>query len=85
MPDSGGYDLGEKSWVEYRRLVIAELERTNRLISELNSKIDDIRANDISQIRIEVAMLQVKAGVWGGLGGLIAGVGAVLLAIVRGH
>jgi hypothetical protein len=76
---------GERSWGEYRRLILAELERLNRLISDTLGKIEAIRNDDIAQMRVDIAMLKVKAGVWGALGGLVTGATAVLLIFLRGH
>ena len=51
-------------WSEYQKLVLAELERHGKLISEIDTK--------ISEIRIELAMLKVKSGIWGAAAGLIS-------------
>lgn len=68
-----------KDWFEYRRLILSELERISRTLVELNKKIDDLRATDISQLKVDVAMLQVKSGIWGGLAGIVVTMGAILL------
>ena len=51
-------------WAEYQKLVLAEWERHGKLISEIDTK--------ISEIRIELAMLKVKSGIWGAAAGLIS-------------
>ena len=55
---------GSNNWSEYQKLVLAELERHGKLISEIDSKISDIR--------VELAMLKVKSGIWGAAAGLIS-------------
>ena len=51
-------------WSEYQKLVLAELERHGSLISEVDQKISDLR--------VEIAMLKVKSGVWGAAAGLVS-------------
>jgi len=57
--DEGG------GWDEYRRLVLAALERGEESDARLEAKID--------RLQTAVTQLQVKAGLIGALGGLIAG------------
>jgi len=74
-----GNDTGprrENNWYEDRRLVLAELARFNESITILAAKIE--------QLRLDVAILQVKAGVWGLMGGLIPTVIVVLFYLLRG-
>lgn len=69
---------GMEGWGEYRKLILAELERLNRVISALDSKLEAFRNDDISSLKVEVAMLKVKAGLWGALAGLVPAIGAIL-------
>jgi hypothetical protein len=79
-------DLDDQaSWTEYRRLILAELQRINAAVAEVDHKVDRMRSDDISQLKVEVAMLQVKAGVWGGAAGLLITLAAVLLKYVGAH
>lgn len=50
-------------WSEYQRLVLSKLD-------DLTSEVRDLR-EDQQQTKIDVAMLQVKAGVFGVVGGLL--------------
>ena len=75
----------DRSWSEYRRLILAELERLNTLISDTGRKIEETRSTDIAQLRIEIAMLKVKSGMWGALGGLVTGLTALIMIVLRGH
>lgn len=54
---------GDSDWAAYRELVLSEIRRLNGSILEVDVKLNDIR--------VQVAMLTVKAGIWGGLAGLI--------------
>lgn len=62
MPDN---PPGE--WSVYERLVLAELERHGRLLGTLEGKLHEVE----QALRIEIATLKVKAGVWGALSGMI--------------
>lgn len=50
-------------WAEYQRLVLSELERLNDNMEE--------RDKVTQKMQVDIAMLQVKAGVWGLIGGVI--------------
>jgi hypothetical protein len=56
MTDSG-------DWKEWSRHVLAELQR-------LNEKLEQTR-QEVHDIRVQVALLQVKAGVWGAVAGAV--------------
>lgn len=50
-------------WNEWSRYVLRELER-------LNDCYEGVR-QELSEIKTEIAMLKVKAGVWGAVGALV--------------
>jgi hypothetical protein len=54
---------GQVGWGAYERLVLAKLD-------ELSSDIKEIQATQGRQ-SIDIAMLKVKAGVWGAAAGLV--------------
>lgn len=78
MPD----DLPD-SWVQYRKLILSELERISKDLAHLSDKLDNFKQDEISQIKVDIAMLKVKAGVWGVAGGLIVAVGAALIGRIQ--
>jgi hypothetical protein len=75
------------SWLESRRLIIAQLAAMDGSIRELGARID--RYNDIARdraaqlakdaqdgltdLRMRVAMLELRAKLWGGLLGVMGG------------
>jgi hypothetical protein len=68
------------SWESWSRYLRSEIERQGKALDELNAKVDDIR--------MEIATLKVKAGVWGAVADVLAGLVAVLIAIgmrLTGH
>ncbi len=66
----------ERTWPEYRRLVLSELERIDRALNTMNEKLDrsfDSRDSRMRSAEVSIAMLQVKCSLWGGIaGGLIS-------------
>ena len=63
-------------WNEWSRHVLQELVRLNTEQTRLSERME--------KVLVEVAALQVKAGVWGLLGGLIPAVAAILLMFLKG-
>lgn len=74
---------GDKPWGEYRVLVLRELERLNSTIDEINRKIERFRNDDIAQIKTDIALLQLKAGIWGALAALVVTMGAIMLRFLK--
>ena len=56
MPDTNG-------WPEYQRLVLAELTRLDDGMQKVQE--------DVTQIRLSVAILRAKAVTWGAVGGVL--------------
>lgn len=73
-----------ENWGEYRRLILSELERISKDLEVLSDKLDLFRRDEISKIQIDVAMLKVKAGVWGAAGGLMVALAATLIRVMGG-
>jgi hypothetical protein len=71
---------GEAGWAEYRRLILAELERMGRDIKAIQQTMTDVRIKDLSDLKTDIALLKLQAAMWGGLGGTVFG-GLVTLAI----
>lgn len=86
-----------RSWIEYRRLVLGELERLNASMMVVDRKIDEaatahrreINQRDteisaaIASLRVDIAMLQVKSGVWGAAAGIMVVVASILLQLIK--
>ncbi len=67
-----------EGWTEYRRLVLGQLEKLEGSISRLDGKLESFRNSEIAELKVEVAMLKVKAGLWGAIGATIPTIGALL-------
>ena len=81
--------MGEESgtgWLEYRRLVLNELERLDEAIKNLDKKLDERdKAQDVkvSAINLELLTLKIKASVYGAIAGAIfSGIVAVITALI---
>lgn len=64
-------ELHPSDWNEYRRLVLSELERIGRDFNTINRKIDELRQEDISQLKTDITLLKFQAAMYGSIGGLI--------------
>jgi hypothetical protein len=63
--------MEEDTWQQWSKFVLAEMKRLHEQIESLDRKIDGLKDEQISQLKVEIAMLKVKSGVWGLIGGLI--------------
>lgn len=64
----------DNGWREWSKHVLKELERLNEcyiaMDKDFDEKIDDLK-RCVSEVKIEVARLKVKAGYWGAMGAAI--------------
>lgn len=58
-------------WNEYKLLVLDQLEGLKAQVRALEAKMDAFRADDIANVKVEIALLKLKAGVWGAVSGMI--------------
>jgi hypothetical protein len=63
-------------WNEWSRHVLQELVRLNAEQQRLSDRME--------KVLVEVSALEVKAGIWGALGGLLPAIGAILLMFLKG-
>lgn len=63
--------LNGNGWDRWSKHIIAELDRLNTCYEKLDDKID--------KLTVEVAMLKVKAGMWGGVTGLVVAVATFIV------
>lgn len=59
---------------EYRDSLQSEFLRVHTKLDKVEGKLDDLRASELSQMKADIAVLQIKAGVWGLIGGAIPAV-----------
>lgn len=65
-------------WSEWEQLVLHELERHETRLNEIRSMLDNVRQQDLPQLRTEIALLKLRAGIWGAVAGMIIPVGLLL-------
>ena len=58
-------------WSKYEKMVIDKLDDHDGKFNGIEDK--------LTQIQVDIATLKVKAGVWGGIGGLIPAVIAIVM------
>ncbi len=60
--------LGDNGWEEWRKFLLKEVTRLGDAYESLRDKVND----ELTELKTEVAILKVKAGIWGLIGGVIA-------------
>ena len=58
-------------WSKYEKMVIDKLDDHDDKFNGIEDK--------LTQIQVDIATLKVKAGVWGGIGGLIPAIIAIVM------
>jgi hypothetical protein len=71
------YPKGGNGWGEYQRLVLAELKRFNDNFETINLT--------IAKMQVEIGKLQIKAGVWGAIGGAIPVLVLLVVSLLKVH
>ena len=61
----------QNGWDQYQKLVIDKLGEHDEKFTSIDSK--------LTKIQLDIATLKVKAGVWGGIAGLIPVVIAIIM------
>ena len=61
----------DNGWSKYEKMVIEKLDDHDDKFTGIEDK--------LTQIQVDIATLKVKAGVWGGIGGLIPAVIAIVM------
>ncbi len=56
---------------EFKERVLAALVHIRTDVEAVDRKLDELRNTEISNIKVEIGMLKVKAGFWGLAGGAL--------------
>lgn len=72
----------QDDWIEYKRLVLAALEQSDKNYKEL--------VKEVSELKIALTTLQTRASTWGTIGGTVSGVicsiiVALIITAIKGH
>lgn len=65
-------------WNSYQKLVLDKLADHSRSLETVSGELLALRTKDIPGLQVEIAMLKIKAGMWGAAAGAIPGALAVL-------
>ena len=65
---------GDNGWSKYEKMVIDKLDHHDTRFGLIENK--------LTQIQVDIATLKVKAGVWGGIAGLVPVVLGIILFFV---
>jgi hypothetical protein len=65
---------------EFKERVLAQLRDIKSDVENVDSKLDELKDNEITKMKVEIGMLKVKAGFWGLAGGAL---GIFLLVLGR--
>ena len=74
----GGFD-------EWKQALFQSIEGLKIEVGAINTKIDQIRLSEMRKIEVDIAMLKVKASMWGAVGGTVGGaiVGALISKMLK--
>jgi len=65
-------------WNDYQKLVLNKLDDHSNSLEDLNKEVKSIRITDVPNLQVEIAMLKIKAGIWGAVAGAIPAALAVV-------
>ena len=68
---------------EYRDAVFEAFRQVREDIKDLKRDIREVKDGAITDMKVDIAMLQVKAGVWGLIGGCIPVAIYVILSAIK--
>lgn len=66
-------------WGRYEERVLSELIDLKADMKALAREINDLKQGELSKLKVEVAMLKVKSGLWGAAAGFVPA--AVIVAL----
>jgi hypothetical protein len=69
-------------WSRFERVIVYRLDELRDGVSDLKKEVRNIREDEIGEIKIDIAMLKVKAGLWGAAFGTIPAAIAVIFVLV---
>lgn len=74
-------------WAGYRLLILNQLKSFEDAVSGLRADLRDMRENELQNMRVEIALLKLKSGIWGAVVGSLSAIlvtlGAILLRIIH--
>jgi len=65
-------------WNSYQKLVLDKLDEHSESLKSLGDEMNSIRIKDVPALQVEIAMLKIKAGMWGAIAGMVPAALAVV-------
>lgn len=65
-------------WDSYQKLVLDKLTEHSGSLATLTDEVSELRTKDITDLKVEIAMLKIKAGLWGAAAGAVPAALAVM-------
>lgn len=72
------------TWRHDRNMLLKSVEETKDAVAVLAEEMKEVRQIDMPNLRIEIAKLNIKAGIWGAIGGAIPIAVGILLGWLKG-
>ena len=72
-------------WNRYELLVLQRLDGLSTEIKEVKAELHNMQTEEIGKLKIEIAMLKVKAGAWGAVSGAIPAAVIAIYFLVGGN
>jgi len=73
-------EMNNEDWKKHSEYVLEELKRLSRCYESIEKRLTDLT----TEVKVEVAKLKVKSGVWGIIGGFLPFMLGLLLFYFRG-
>lgn len=62
-----------EDWGGYKRMILKQLDELQTSLGVIRTEIQNFRQKEISDIKVEIALLKLKSSLWGALLGSIGG------------
>lgn len=72
-------------WSRFERVIVYRLDKLDQDLVGVRTEISKLRDDEISKLKIELAMLKVKSGVWGAAAGFLPAALVVIYLVLSGH
>ena len=80
-------NIDDDGWAENRKLILREIERLGDDLGGIREHLSIIRQKEIADLKTDIALLKLKASLWGavlgGASGVLVTAGAILLRLVK--
>lgn len=72
-------------WSRFERVIVYRLDKLDESLVGVRQELHDIRNDEIARLKVDIAMLKVKSGLWGAAAGFIPAALVVAYVLLGGH